>query len=80
MGRSVPHPRRRRVLASTAGGRLYARRQALVEPIFGPIKTNRGIDRFKRRGHGAVRSEWRLITTTHNLLKLRRHSLAAATG
>ena len=29
-----------------------------------------GLDRFKRRGRGAVRTEWRLITATHNLLKL----------
>jgi hypothetical protein len=33
---------------------------------------------FVRRGRGAVRTEWRLITTTHNLLKLHRHALAAA--
>jgi hypothetical protein len=26
----------------------------------------------------AVRSEWRLIAATHNLLKLHRHTLAAA--
>jgi hypothetical protein len=50
----------------------------MVEPVFGQIKSNRRIGRFKRRGRAAARSEWRLIATTHNLLKLHRHALAAA--
>jgi hypothetical protein len=52
----------------------------MVEPVFAQIKSNRRIGRFKRRGRAAVRSEWRLITATHNLLKLRRHSLRVATA
>ena len=32
--------------------------------------------RFSHRGLAAVTSEWRLICTIHNLLKLRRHQLA----
>jgi hypothetical protein len=31
---------------------------------------NRRADRFRRRGHAACQAQWRLITTTHNLLKL----------
>jgi len=50
----------------------------MIEPVFGQTKHNRGIDRFRRRGRAAVRTEWRLITATHNLLKLHRHTLAAA--
>ena len=49
----------------------------MIEPVFGQTKHNRGIDRFQRRGRAAVRSEWRLITATHNLLKLHRHTPAA---
>jgi hypothetical protein len=45
---------------------------------FGNTKFNRGIDRFRRRGRSAVRSEGRLITATHNLLKLHTHQLAIA--
>ena len=48
----------------------------MIEPVFGQTKFNRGIDRFHRRGRAAVRTEWRLITATHNLLKLHRHTLA----
>jgi len=66
----------RRVLASDWGKQLYLKRQGTVEPVFGQIKSNRGADRFQRRGRSAVRSEWRLLTATHNLLKLHRHQLA----
>ena len=50
----------------------------MIEPVFGQTKFNRGIDRFRRRGRAAVRAKWRLITATHNLLKLHRHALTAA--
>jgi len=68
----------REVLASERGGELYRKRQPMIEPVFAQMKFNRGLDRFRRRGRGAVRTEWRLITATHNLLKLHRHTLAAA--
>jgi transposase len=68
----------RRVLATERGGGLYRQRQPMVEPVFGQTKHNRGIGRFQRRGRAAVRAEWRLITATHNLLKLHRHTLATA--
>jgi Transposase DDE domain len=66
----------RRVLVTDFGKELYLKRQGTVEPVFGQIKSNRGANRFLRRGRAAVRSEWRL-TATHNLLKLHQHQLAA---
>lgn len=75
-----PYDFMRRVIATEAGGELYGKRQCMVEPVFAQIKANRRIERFKRRGRAAVRSEWRLIAATHNLLKLHRHSVAAATA
>jgi transposase len=68
----------RTVLSTEHGGELYRQRQSIIEPVFAQTKFNRGIDRFRRRGRAAVRTEWRLITATHNLLKLHRHTLAAA--
>jgi Transposase DDE domain len=68
----------RRVLATEWGKQLYLKRQGMVEPVFGQIKSNRGANRFHRRGRSAVRSEWRLLGATHNLLKLHRHRLAVA--
>ena len=63
--------------ARTAGQRrrqraLPAPRKTMIEPIFGQTKHNRRADRFQRRGLAACRAEWRLITATHNLLKLHR--------
>jgi len=57
-------------LDSDHGRELYRRRQGMIEPVFGNTKHNRRIDRFRRRGLAACRAEWRLITATHNLLKL----------
>lgn len=68
----------RRALATERGAALDSKRMPMVEPVFAQIKANRRIDRFKRRGPAAARSEWRLIAATHNLLKLHRHTLAAA--
>jgi hypothetical protein len=67
----------RSVLQTDQGGALYAKRQVMIEPVFGHTKFNRRIDRFLRRGRAACRSEWRLITATHNLLKLHSATQAA---
>jgi transposase len=68
----------RRVLATELGERLYRKRSQTVEPMFGHTKHNRGMSRFHRRGRSAARTEWRLITATHNLMKLHNQTLAAA--
>jgi hypothetical protein len=75
-GRGSEQMRQR--LQSEDGARLYARRMTMIEPVFGQTKHNRRIDRFQRRGLEAVTSEWRLITATHNLLKLWRASTLPA--
>ena len=61
------------MLASERGGALYKQRAPLIEPSFGTTKHNRGFTRFHRRGRSAVRTEWRLMATTHNLRKLHQH-------
>ena len=68
----------RRVLATERAGELYRKRQTMIEPVFGHTKFNRSFERFRRRGRSAAPTEWRRISTTHNLLKLHRHSLRAA--
>jgi hypothetical protein len=70
----------RRVLATDLGRELYQKRRHSIEPMFGQTKHNRGMSRFLRRGRAAVRSEWRLIAATHNLMKLHNHWIAPATG
>ena len=68
----------RSVLETDAGRALYRKRQGMIEPVFANTKFNRRIERFLRRGRAACRSEWRLITATHNLLKLHTAQTAAA--
>ena len=70
----------RRVLATDYGGGLYKRRQSMIEPVFAHTKFNRKLVRFMRRGRSAVRSEWRLMAATHNLLKLHNHQIATTSG
>jgi len=63
-------------LGTEAGAAAYAKRKTTVEPVFGNLKANLRFQRFSRRDLEAVRSEWRLICSVHNLLKLHRHRLA----
>jgi transposase len=58
-------------LADPSNAELYNRRGTTIEPVFGNIKSNLGYRRFARRGLPAAQSEWRLMCTVHNLLKLR---------
>ena len=67
-----------RKLATEEGRRLYARRAATVEPVFAQTKHDRGFRRFVRTGLAACDSEWKLIHTTHNLLKLWRQKAISA--
>jgi hypothetical protein len=62
-----------RKLRTKRGRQRYARRKAMVEPVFGQIKQGRGFRQFLLRGLKKMRAEWRLVSLTHNLLKLWRH-------
>jgi transposase len=68
--------RMERKLLTKRGRALYKLRGRTIEPTFGQIKTGRGMDGFSRRGVKATDSEWSLMCTTHNLLKLWRSGKA----
>jgi hypothetical protein len=57
-------------LRTEAGHAVYKMRKAIVEPVFGQIKEQRGFRRFSMRGLEKVRAEWKLVCATANLLKL----------
>ena len=65
-----PRERMERKLLTRRGRRMYRLRGITVEPVFGQVKEGQGCRRFMRRGLPAAQSEWSLIGTTHNLLKL----------
>ena len=62
--------RMRRKLRTKKGKERYGLRKELPEPVFGQIKQVRGFDQFLLRGSDKVSSEWKVICTGHNLLKL----------
>jgi hypothetical protein len=67
-----------RKLRTKKGREVYAKRKGIIEPIFGQLKQGLGFRQFSMRGLSAMRGEWRLMCTVHNLLKLWRHGLEAA--
>jgi len=67
--------RRERMRGPTAREHIR-RRKAIVEPVFGVLKQQRGMRRFVRRGLAAVRVEWTWATTAYNLTRIYSESLA----
>lgn len=63
-------------LSQPENAALYRKRSVSIEPVFGNIKANLGFRKFALRGLAGAHSEWRLICTVHNLLKLQ-HAIPA---
>jgi len=59
-----------RKLRTKRGRKEYARRKAIIEPVFGQTKQGRGFRQFLLRGLQQMKSEWKLVCLTHNLGKL----------
>ncbi len=70
--RDPEHQRMREKLRTTAGRAQYRRRQAVVEPVFGILKEQRGMRRFRRRGLAAVSTEWMMAAIAYNLTRIAR--------
>ena len=68
--RDPEHLRMREKLRSAAGRKMYQRRQAVVEPVFGVLKEQRGMRRFGRRGLEAANTEWIMAAIAHNIGRL----------
>jgi len=66
-----------RKLRTKKSREVYAKRKGIIEPIFGQLKQVLGFRQFSMRGLAAMRGEWRLMCTVHNLLKLWRSAQVA---
>lgn len=55
------------------GRARYGRRFATVEPVFGNLRYNKGLDRFTLRGQKKVDAQWKLFCLVHNIEKLAHH-------
>jgi transposase len=64
------HRRMRQKLRDPAGRAVYQRRKAIVEPVIGVLKEQRGMRQFRRRGLAKVAVELALAATAFNLTRL----------
>ena len=55
---------------SQFGKQVYGHRMSVVEPVFGNIGTNKGLNRFSLRGKTKVQGQWLLFSLIHNIEKL----------
>ena len=55
------------------GHGIYARRKAIVEPVFGQMDTTQDAKQLGLRGKPAARKQWKFQAAVHNLLKLHRN-------
>ena len=59
-----------RRLRTKAGRADYARRKAIVEPVFGQMKVRQAAGHLRLRGLAGAQGEWTLHVICHNLRKL----------
>jgi transposase len=67
---ATPKERMARKLRTTAGRAAYARRKAIVEPVFGQMDVVQNAKHLLLRGENAAAAEWELLSACHNLRKL----------
>jgi IS5 family transposase len=70
--RSRPLRDMRQKLRSPAGRAVYRRRKAVVEPVFGVLKQQRGMRQFRTRGLSKVGIEFTLAALAYNLTRIHR--------
>jgi hypothetical protein len=58
---------------SPEGKAIYSHRMSVVEPVFGNIGTNKGLDRFTLRGQEKVDGQWKMFCMIQNIEKLFRY-------
>lgn len=63
----------KRGIDSPEGRKIYGRRIATVEPVFGNLRHNKKLDRFTLRGQSKVDTQWKLYCLVHNIEKLAHH-------
>ena len=68
----------KRRVDSDKGKQIYSHRMSVVEPVFGNIGTNKGLNRFSLRGKKKVQGQWRLYCLIHNIEKLKNYGELAA--
>jgi len=52
------------------GKQIYSHRMSVIEPVFGNICANKGLNKFSLRGKVKVQAQWQLYCIVHNIEKL----------
>ena len=63
----------RRAIDSERGRTLCGQRFATVEPVFGNLRHNKGLNRFTLRRRQKVDTQWKLFCLVHNIENLAHH-------
>jgi transposase len=59
---------------SQEGRRMYSRRMWTIEPVFGNICSNKGLDHISLRGEKKCTAQWLMYCLVHNIEKLWKNS------
>jgi hypothetical protein len=70
MASAPVHQRMRQKLDNDSGRAAYARRKAIVEPVFGVLKQQRNMRQFRTRSLKRVGNEFTLATLAYNLTRI----------
>jgi len=60
---------------SSVGRRQYSKRLGMIEPVFGNITVNKGMNKLTLRGKDKVNAQWQMYCLVHNIEKLRNSRL-----
>jgi len=63
-------------IGTPQGKQIYARRLAIVEPVFANIRVQKRLDRFTLRSKAKVDVQWKLFALVHNIGKIHHYGLA----
>ena len=63
---------------SEKGKLIYSHRMSVIEPVFGNIGSNKGLNKFSLRGKKKVQCQWKLFCLIHNIEKLKNYGNIAA--
>ena len=57
------------------GKQIYARRLAIIEPVFANIRVQKRLDHFTLRSKAKVDVQWKLFALVHNIGKIHHYGL-----
>ncbi|MCK6382709.1 MAG: transposase, partial [Leptospiraceae bacterium] len=70
-GVNVPETEKmREKIDSKEGRKIYSKRMSIIEPVFGNIRFNKGLDYFSLRTKAKVNIQWLLWCMVHNIEKI----------